>query len=96
VIYDGLGVVPWQYMDGEELRRFLALRVDDGFTFPLNPKWVLCDPGWKDLYDKLIVSEKEDIVNSMRIWYPPESGIREQIERIWERHPKGFVRGMRQ
>jgi hypothetical protein len=96
VIYDGLGAVPWKYMDGEELLRFLAQRVDNGFTFPLNPKWVLCDPGWKYLYDKLISSEKEDIVHSMKIWYPPESGIREQIEEICTRHPDGFVRGKRQ
>jgi Domain found in Dishevelled, Egl-10, and Pleckstrin (DEP) len=95
VIFDGLGAVPWQYMDGDEVRQFLSQRIDDGFTFPLNPKWVLCDPGWKELYDKLISSEKEDIVNSMKIWYPPESGIRELIQDISTRHPEGFVRGMR-
>jgi hypothetical protein len=85
-------------MDEEELREFLSNRIDDGFTFPLNPKWILCDPGWKELYDMLLQRAsdgREDVASSMNIWYPPESGIRERIEEISAEHPDGFVRGMR-
>ena len=96
VICDRLDEVAWRYMDEEELRGFLSKRADMGFTFPLNPKWILCDPGWKALYDKLLQSERMDTINSMQIWFPPESGIREAIEDIAARHPDGFVRGLRQ
>ena len=41
--FDG---VPWRYLSLPELRQFLIARVRDGFTFPLNPKWILCDPGF--------------------------------------------------
>lgn len=97
VIFDGFGAVPWRYMNQTELLQFLGERVDDGFSFPLNPKWVLCDgPGWKDLYDRLIASDKEDIVNSMNIWFPEHLEIRKRIEEIAAKHPEGFIRGMRQ
>jgi hypothetical protein len=99
VIYDGLEPVPWKYMGEEELREFLSNRIGDGFTFPLNPKWILCDPGWKKLYDMLLqraADGREDVASSTNIWYPPESGIRERIEEISAKHPDGFVRGMRQ
>jgi hypothetical protein len=96
VISDRLGNVPWRYMNAESLRQFLMDQVDQGYTFPLNPKWILCDPGWKALYDKLLSSDKEDTVKSMKIWFPPDSGIREAIEEISARHPEGFVRGLRQ
>ena len=35
-----------KYVDERGLRAFLIERVDDGFSFPLNPKWILCDRGW--------------------------------------------------
>lgn len=78
----------WAYMNPPELQRFLSDRIDDGYTFPLNPKWVLCDPGWKELYDKLMASETGNIKESLGIWYPPD--IRQQIETIHSRHPGGF------
>ena len=84
-------------MDPEELQDFLLTQVDDGFTFPLNPKWVLCDPGWKRIYDKLLKCDNnEDVRNSMDIWFPKESGIRERIEELSEKHPYGFERGIRE
>jgi Domain found in Dishevelled, Egl-10, and Pleckstrin (DEP) len=95
VISDILTPVPWKYMNPEELQDFLSARIDDGYTFPLNPKWVLCDPGWKPLYDRLLASQREDVQNSMKIWFPPESGVREQIEEIHARNPNGFERGVR-
>jgi hypothetical protein len=84
--------VPWRYMDPEGLQSFLSERIDENYTFPLNPKWILCDPGWKELYDKLLASENQTVQNSMEIWYPKDSGIREKIEAIHRRHPHGFER----
>jgi hypothetical protein len=78
----------WAYMNPRELQLFLSDRIDDGYTFPLNPKWVLCDPGWKELYDKLLASDMGNIKESLGIWYPPD--IRKQIETIHSRHPGGF------
>jgi hypothetical protein len=86
------GNVPWAYMNVTELQEFLGERVDEGFTFPLNPKWVLCDPGWKRLYDKLLATENANVRDSMEIWYPQESGIRHEIEDIHKLYPNGFKR----
>lgn len=84
--------LPWQYMDAEGLQEFLSARVDDNYTFPLNPKWILCDPGWKIIYDKLLASENEEVKASMQVWFPEESGVRDQIEEIHSRHSEGFQR----
>lgn len=84
--------VPWKYMSVEELQIFLHGQIDLGYTFPLNLKWVLCDKGWKRIYDKLLESQKPNVQDSVSIWYPPESGIRQQIEEISSRHPNGFQR----
>jgi len=82
---------PWAYVDVEGLQDILEDRIDKGYTFPLNPKWVLCDSyRWKELYDKLLLSNKKETQQSMNIWFPPESGLREQIERVHERRPNGF------
>lgn len=82
---------PWAYVDLDGLQDILSKKIDQGFTFPLNPKWVLCDAyRWKELYDKLLCSEKEETKESMNIWFPPESGLREQIERIHNNRPDGF------
>merc|ERR1719326_2529502 len=40
----------WTYVDEEGLREFLSERMDDGFTFPLNPAWPCVSPGWYHLY----------------------------------------------
>ena len=82
---------PWAYVDVEGLQDILEKKIDQGYTFPLNPKWVLCDSyRWKELYDKLLLSDKEETRQSMDTWFPPNSGLREQIERIHERRPNGF------
>jgi len=66
-------------------------QVDQGFTFPLNPKWVLCDGmKWYKLYQKLLNSKSKETQQSMNIWYPPDSGLRDQIERVHESRPGGF------
>ena len=76
-------------MDDKELLDILSEKINEGFTFPLNPKWLLCDPGWKRLYDKLMASQKPNVQDSMNIWYPPE--IRDRIHEISAKYPKGFV-----
>lgn len=93
VISDALpGDLPWEYMNVRKLQKFLDERADEGFTFPLHVKWILCDCQWKPLYDKLLASDKKNVVDSMNIWFPPESGIREKIEEIHRRHPRGLDR----
>ena len=76
--------VPWKYVDVHELQDILASKIDDGFCFPLNVKWILMDPGWMNLYQKQLSSQHPNILDSMKIWFPPESGIREDIARIYE------------
>jgi len=78
-----------------ELQHFLSRQLDVGYTFPLNLKWVLCDPGWKAIYDKLLASQKPKVQDSLNVWYPLESGLREQVENISNRHPNGFRRNRR-
>jgi hypothetical protein len=86
------GNVPWKYVDVNQLQAFLDSQIDLGYTFPLNPKWLVCDPGWKKIYDKLFASQKPNVQDSLNVWYPPESGLREQIEDITNRCPDGFQR----
>ena len=85
------GKVPWRYVGVNELQEFLVNMIDKGFTFPLNPKWVLCDPGWKEIYDRLSASKAPNVQESLSVWYPPDSGIRESMETVVSRYPKGFV-----
>eukprot|EP00980_Cylindrotheca_fusiformis_P005353 scaffold1138_cov128-Cylindrotheca_fusiformis.AAC.35 len=94
VISDNLSgtSLPWKYVDPKGLQEILKEKIDAGYAFPINPKWILCDPGWKDVYDKLMSSQKSNVQDALRMWYPPESGIREKIEAIHHRHPQGFQR----
>mmetsp|Transcript_30249 Transcript_30249/g.90059 ORF Transcript_30249/g.90059 Transcript_30249/m.90059 type:complete len:402 (+) Transcript_30249:1401-2606(+) len=48
--------VPWIYVTEPELRELLCPKIGKGFTFPLNPKWIVCDPGWRNVYDRLLSS----------------------------------------
>ncbi len=87
--------VPWRYLNVKELQDYLMDQIDKGFTFPLNPKWILCDQGWAAVYDKLRASQHPNVQNSLNAWMPPDSGVREQIEKIRQKHPDGFVREKR-
>jgi hypothetical protein len=84
----------WTYMNAEEVQDFLSARIRDGYTFPLNLKWVLCD-GWGRIYDELIASDRAEVKESLNTWFPPDSGIREKIADIRKRFPRGFVRQQR-
>ena len=86
---DSNSEAPWKYVDVKELQDILSKRIDKGFTFPLNPKWILVDHGWKAVYDKMISSKNESIQKSLAVWYPLDSGIKELIEDIYMRFPDG-------
>ena len=89
VVSDTFQGVPWRYVNSEGLIDILSAKVEEGFTFPLNPKWVLCDQGWKKVYDKLLASQKANVQESMAIWYPDT--IRKCLEEISTKYPGGFV-----
>jgi hypothetical protein len=92
LISDTLKPVPWRYVNVHQLQSILSQRISDGFVFPLNPKWILCDPGWKQLYDQLMASDALYAEYTKDVWYPRFSGIREKIDRICANHPRGFQR----
>ena len=73
-----------------ELRSFLLERVKDGYVFPLNPKWVLCDAGWYDVYEALCNAPHAK--QALDAWLPPQAGLRERLSEIHAAHPDGFVR----
>ena len=81
--------MPWKYVNRTELIESLCEKISEGFTFPLNPKWVLCDPGWKHVYDRMLASQKPNVQDSLAIWYPDE--VRAKIDDISARFPDGFV-----
>ena len=70
------------------MKEILSDKIDDGFAFPLNPKWILCDEGWKDLYDKLLASEAPNVQGAVDVWYPAD--VRERIAAISSKYPVGF------
>lgn len=91
IAHDLPGNKPWLYVDEAGLTNILSQKIDQGFTFPLNPKWVLCDSNrWYNLYQKLLRAENIDTQRSMDVWFPPDSGLREKIEKIHNSRPEGF------
>jgi hypothetical protein len=90
LVSDTFRPVPWKYVNVAELQDILIQKIQEGFVFPLNPKWVLCDPGWKRVYDELMKSDALYAENSKDVWFPHDIGIREKIEEIYERCPDGF------
>ena len=84
------GSSAWKYVKVKELQQFLSVKIDEGFCCPLNLKWILADRGWKKIYDKMMASKCTVVQKSLDSWYPPESGIREQIETAHRRFPQGF------
>mmetsp|Transcript_20836 Transcript_20836/g.48927 ORF Transcript_20836/g.48927 Transcript_20836/m.48927 type:complete len:859 (-) Transcript_20836:58-2634(-) len=88
VISDDFVGAPWRYTDINGLLEILKEKIDQGFTFPLNPKWVLADKGWKEVYDKLLSSQKPNVQDSLSIWYPQE--VRSKISEISTLYPEGF------
>lgn len=87
VVWEGFGDKPWDYLLEDELRDFLNDRILEGFSFPLNPVWPIRDDGWFKVWQALWAGDTKGTCDS---WYPPESGIREKIEKIHEEFPNGF------
>lgn len=77
---------PWQYVDRDGLLAFLKDRVTDGFTFPLNPKWITCDKGWYDLF-KMVQKSPQGF--ALENWYPDPELVT-KIGEIHDKHPDGF------
>merc|ERR1712136_587241 len=71
---------------------FLMDRIDDGFSFPLNPVWPVRDEGWFEIYEALMASSQAQ--DSLRSWFPPESKVRETIREIRRDFPEGFQQEM--
>jgi len=88
IVWEGFDKGSWKYVDEPTLRAFLSARIDDGYSFPLNPKWVLCDQGWYDLWEKMNASKAA--AAALDSWFPRSSGLRERIAKIHEDHPEGF------
>ena len=82
----------WMYVDQCGLQNLLKKQIKRGYTFPLNPKWVICDNGWKQVFDRLCSSADPVVQNALDCWYPPSSGIKERILALSSAYPKGFVR----
>lgn len=49
---------------------------------------MLADKGWKEVYDKLLSSQKPNVQDSLSIWYPQE--VRSKISEISTLYPEGF------
>ena len=79
---------PWRYVTRDGLREFLLERICDGYTFPLNPKWVLCDPGWHEVFARLCSAPHAQA--QLDTWLPPSSGLRERLTQLTRAHPNGF------
>lgn len=81
---------PFKYMTPSELQEFMLNQIDDGYIFPLNPKWIVADQGWKRVYDKMMSCQDDSTKTSLESWYPRDSGVRELIESVYSKHPDGF------
>jgi len=92
LISDTLKPVPFKYVAAEELQEILRKKIQEGFVFPLNPKWILCDPGWKTVYDELMATDSLYSDLSKDVWFPEYTGIRERLEEICQKYPEGFSR----
>ena len=57
---------------------------------------MLCDQGWKAIWDKLLASSHPNVESSINVWCPLNSGIRERIEEVCRKYPQGYkVRGLK-
>jgi hypothetical protein len=98
VVWDGFRdnpemAVPWAYMSPTELRQFLISRIPEGYVFPINPKWIMADAGWFEVYEALEAAPTAQ--QALEAWMPRHTGLRERIRAVHDRHPHGFVRERR-
>ena len=82
---------PYLYVSREQLKIFLLERIAKGFCFPLNPKWVLCDPEyWWAIYEAMLSSPAA--AQALECWLPQSSELRGKIAQVHAQHPDGFMR----
>ena len=80
--------MPWKYLTPAGLQEFLKARVEEGYAFPLNPKWIVCDEGWRDVFEHL--RRAPHTRSALDAWLPPASGLTERIIALSDAHPTGF------
>jgi len=80
---------PWEYVDEDELRDFLVQRINEGFTFPINPVWIIRDIGWSEIYEAMLSTEEGR--QSLEAYFPPSSGMSAKLAEILEAFPEGFL-----
>mmetsp|Transcript_22170 Transcript_22170/g.39882 ORF Transcript_22170/g.39882 Transcript_22170/m.39882 type:complete len:611 (+) Transcript_22170:70-1902(+) len=90
VIWDGFGeFTPWKYLGEADLRSFLLERIKDKYSFPMNPAWLIRDPGW---YDVLQAQRNSpSCQETLKSWFPADSGILEQLDEIHAEFPNGKI-----
>lgn len=88
VVWEGFSGTPWRYFNPAQLRNFLCNRAKDGWVFPLNPKWLLCDKGWYEIFEALESTEEGKKAISAQL---PEH-IRKQVKAVHAAYPEGFKR----
>jgi len=88
VVWEGYKGTPWRYVNPSQLRHFLTRRAADGFVFPLNPKWLLCDEGWYDVFQTL--RNHSEGRKAIDAWVP--SHLQKQITALHHAYPEGFQR----
>lgn len=88
VVWHSFPDKPWSYKSEPDLRLFLLERIAEGYSFPLNPVWLVRDAGWYDVFRALRVSDSAR--GPLEAWFPPEAGILEKVEAMRKAHPHGF------
>jgi len=89
IVWEGFDDKPWDYMMEPKLREFLTARIREGFSFPVNPVWLVRDPGWYQIFKEL--NSSEEASGPLLSWFPPESGLIQKIEDIHKEFPEGFA-----
>jgi hypothetical protein len=88
IIWDGFAALSWKNVNPKQLRKFLLDRANEGYAFPLNPKWIIADC-WHEVFDALM--ENAAGRESLQTWYTKPSGTLDRIEELRKRFPQGFV-----
>lgn len=88
VVWHGFPDKPWLYKTEEQLRDFLMDRIQEGYSFPLNPVWPVRDHGWYEVLQALRQSNSAQ--TALKAWFPAEVRIMERIDHLRGQHPHGF------
>jgi len=88
VVWDGFPDKPWAYKTEKTMREFLIERMKEGFSFPMNPLWPCAFAGWWEVWE---MNCKVTSQENLDAWYLKKLGIRDTMNRIHEKCPKGFI-----